>query len=340
MNTTARNIATCLAVLISLSSCGCAADQTENSYAGSVYAMDTVMTIRINGSAAESHFHAAENTLHRLEDMWSVTDENSELYKLNSLGSATVSTETADLITFALETGKSTDGALDITLYPVVKKWGFTTGEYAIPDTARLWELLNSRGIPEINGNSITLPQGTQLDLGAVAKGCAGDILCGELKAAGVTSALLDLGGNIHAIGGREDGSDWRLGLQDPRGNDNIAVIELNDKAAVTSGDYERYFTDENGRRYCHIIDPKTGFPADNGLCSVTVIGEQGKLCDALSTALFVMGAQQAEEYWRKNNDFGMILITMDGNMLITEDISQEVSPTESFTGQLTILTR
>ncbi len=319
---------------------GCAAAQ-DTSVSGSVYAMDTVMTITINApSDGEALLRGAESTIRRLDDMWSATKENSEISTLNTLGNAEVSTETAELISFALDTGADTNGALDITLYPLLRAWGFTTGEYTVPDKALVEALLSARGAPEINGTNVTLPVGTQLDLGAVAKGYAGDILCEELRAAGVTSALLDLGGNIHAIGGRADGSAWRLGLKHPRGEGNIAVIELNDRAAVTSGDYERFFTDESGRRYCHILDPKTGFPADSSLCSVTVIGERGALCDALSTALFVMGAQQAEEYWRKNGGFDMILITADCDMLVTEGIAQDVRPVDGFTGGLIILDR
>lgn len=329
-----------LAVSAVLLSAGCSAQPQEARV--TIYAMDTVMSLTVYGENAAENAANAAAKINELSALWSVTDESSELYRLNHSGGMPmeVSAETAELIRFSLEMGEDTGGALDITLYPVLREWGFTTGEYRIPDEERISELLSARGTPEIYGSTVALPEGTELDTGAVAKGCTGDILAEQLRSAGVTSALLDLGGNIHAVGGRADGSDWRLGIKDPRGEGNIAVLELRDKAAVTSGDYERYFIGEDGVRYCHILDPKTGRPADSGLCSVTVIGEEGRLCDALSTALFVMGKDAAKEYRLSRGGFDMILIDTDGNILITEGIEEDFFPAEGFSGEVEVLRR
>ena len=172
--------------------------------------------------------------------------------------------------------------------------------------------------------NVVILPDGMQLELGAVGKGYTADIISELLKGQGVTSALLDLGGNIQAVGTKPDGSDWRIGLKNPEGEGSLGVLSISDCAVVTSGNYERYFTGEDGKIYGHIIDPKTGRPAESGLLSVTVIAPEGKLCDALSTSLFVMGCDKAAEYWREYQDFEMILITEDGEIHLTEGIKDK----------------
>lgn len=159
------------------------------------------------------------------------------------------------------------------------------------------------------------------LDLGAVGKGYASDKVEELLRAEGVTSALLDLGGNIVMIGSRPDGSDWRLGLQSPFENDTVGVLTASDCAVVTSGNYENFFTADNGTIYGHIIDPATGYPVNNDLASVTIVAKDGKLCDALSTSLFVMGTDGAIEYWREHPTFEMILITQDHQVLVTEGL-------------------
>lgn len=159
------------------------------------------------------------------------------------------------------------------------------------------------------------------LDLGTVGKGCAGDEAIRILRESGVSSASINLGGNVQTIGSKPNGSAWRIGLKEPTGEGNVGVLSVSDCAVVTSGNYEKYFITYDGTIYGHIMNPKTGYPADNDLLSVTIIAAEDKLCDALSTAMFVMGADSAEEYWRQNKDFDMILITENGEMRITEGI-------------------
>lgn len=204
-------------------------------------------------------------------------------------------------------------------------------------------DLLHNVGYGKVllEENFVTLPDGMQLDLGAVGKGYTGDILSGLLKEQGVTSALLDIGGNIQMIGRKPDGSRWRLGIQNPFGEGSLGVLESEDGAVVTSGNYERYFMGDDGKQYGHIIDPFTGKPAESGLASVSIIAKEGKLCDALSTAVYVMGPEKATEYWRENGGFDMLLITENGQIYLTEGIKNDFILNEEFLDvEITVLTK
>lgn len=312
----------CLALsLLLLAGCTAQAEPVEATF----FAMDTVMTLQVYGGDQALLDQLREEVL-RLEGLWSVTDENSEIYAADHAGGqpVTVSEDTADLLSQALSIGRATGGALSLTIYPVVRSWGFTTGEYRVPSQQELEALLplvdDSR--VELDGTTLTLPEGVELDLGAVAKGYTGQRLAQLLRDAGVTSALLDLGGNIQTVGGRPDGGAWRVAVRDPEGEDYAAVLEVEDQAVVTSGGYERYF-EQDGARYWHILDPATGQPARTGLLSVTVVGPSGTVCDALSTALFVMGPEKAAEFWQAQPDldFDFLLLHEDGSVTYTEGL-------------------
>lgn len=151
------------------------------------------------------------------------------------------------------------------------------------------------------------------------------------LREDGISSALFNIGGNIQAVGSRPDGTDWRLGIRSPYGEGELGVLEISDCAVVTSGNYERYFVGEDGRTYGHIIDPETGYPADNGLASVTILAEEGKMGDALSTSMFVKGLEGALNYWRDHLDFDMIAVTEDGEIYLTEGIEEKFTLSEDF---------
>lgn len=315
--------------LITLVSCGSETSENEQ-HSKSFFAMDTYMTITAYGKNTESVLNKAEEKVSELEKMWSVTDENSEIYSINHSNgkSFSVSPETASLLEFSLDISGMTDGALDCTMYPVLTEWGFTTGEYKIPEDDRISGLLENTGYEKItlDGQNVTIPENMQIDLGAVGKGYTGDLVTEILKENGIESALLDLGGNIQTIGTKPDGTDWKLGLRSPFGEGNFATLEVSDCAVITSGGYERYFAGEDGETYWHILDPENGRPAHSGLVSVTVVGKEGRLCDALSTSLFVMGLDRATELWKKHNDFEMVLVTDEGGIYLTEGLEENFS--------------
>lgn len=308
--------------------CGCGV----KSRTMTLTAMDTVITLTVYGRSGLLD-GCAERILD-LEKKLSVTDEASEICALNTNGSAELSAGTAELIRRALEFSAETGGALDITIYPVVRAWGFTTGDYRVPSDSELSALLAlvDYGKVELEGNTCRLPEGAMIDLGAVAKGYASDVLAAYLRENGVKRAILNLGGNVYALGAKPGGEPWRVGIADPFGEDYAAVVTVTDKAVVTSGGYQRYF-EQDGVTYRHIIDPSTGKPVDNGLASVTVIGTEGLACDALSTALFVMGLDRAAEFWRTHGGFEAVFITSEGEILITSGLENIFFTNGSYKG-------
>lgn len=333
-----------LALFLSFMLTGCAREQELPAQERSLFAMNTYMTFTAYGKNAAEALDMALEQVEEAEALWSVTDQNSEIYQANHSGGqpVTVSDETAQLVSFALDMAEQTDGAVDPTIYPVLSAWGFTTQSKQVPEEGQIVSLLQNvdYGRISLEGDRLTVPDGMQLDMGAVGKGYAGDLVIEVLKEYGVESALINLGGNVQAIGSRPDGNDWRLGIRAPWEEGNLGVLRISDAAVVTSGGYENYFEDEEGNIYWHILDPSTGYPADGGLQAVTIIGEEGKLCDALSTALFVMGEDGAVEYWRANGGFDMLLVTEDGEIILTEGIAGQFTLNENRTEQIRVIER
>ena len=164
---------------------------------------------------------------------------------------------------------------------------------------------------------------GMQIDFGGIAKGYTSARIMDIFRACGIKSGLVNLGGNVQALGTKKDGSSWRVAVQDPQDTDQyLGVLSIQDKAVITSGGYERYF-EQDGRTYHHIIDPKTGYPVENGVISVSIVTADGTLADGLSTSVFIMGKEAATEYWRNHSDeFDMILMTDDREIYVTEGIA------------------
>lgn len=288
-------------------------------------AMDTQISFIVYGNNAETALQLAKVRIMQLEDLLSVTDKCSDVYAINhSEGNLIkISNDTSNIIQFALNMAKDTDGALDPTIYPLLKVWGFTTDNYKIPDEKSIAELLpyiDYKKVKLIN-NTIILPKGMELDLGAVAKGYTSDEVIKLWRSQGISSALINLGGNVQTLGVKPDGSLWKIGIKAPQGAGNLGVLQIGETAVITSGSYERYFIGEDGKKYWHILNPVTGKPAQSGFKSVTIVGDSGKQCDALSTAIFVMGKQKAVDYWQAKRNFEMILVTQENEIWITEGI-------------------
>ncbi len=391
-----------LAAVLPLGLFSACAFEDRKMYTSKLFAMDTIMELQVSGH--EEVLSEAESMIRNLEKELSVTDENSAVFKLNASGSGMFSPEAADVLSRALEVCDRTDGALDISIYPVLKAWGFTTGEYRVPEDEEMAQLLeavdykrvkvsglnndvtpegsavadeteNDRGktggtkdgsvnegrtesdreksgVTDTTGGDsdgshsgcrVEIPSPMQIDLGSVTKGYTGTAVADYFRQQGVTSALINLGGNVQCIGKKPDGSKWKVAIKSPFEDSSsgmYGVMEAEDTAIITSGGYERYF-EEDGEIYWHILDPATGHPAKNGLASVTIIGDDGLLCDGLSTALFVMGLDKATEFWRRSDDFDAVFITESGEVYITEGGADSFTLSgEYYDAKVTVISR
>ena len=316
---------------------GCGKQTTEAT--AQIFAMDTVMEVAAYGEHAEQAVKYTEKRIEELENRLSRTKAHSLVSGLNRDGSIRHLTyDYWNLIARAKEYRDATNGAFDITIAPVMDAWGFTGDSFRVPEQSELDTLLkkvNSDAIQMLGSpsDSVTLGEGQAIDLGGIAKGYTSDLVEQTFRANGIESGKISLGGNVFVLGGKPDGSDWRVGIKDPRNESGLAaILSLRDAYAITSGGYERYF-EENGKTYHHIIDPATGYPADSGLLSVTVVAADngpdwagagnGAMCDAFSTALFVMGEEQALDFWRNGGyDFDLVLVTEDGRVVITAGLA------------------
>lgn len=321
-----------------------ACSQPAASVEAEIYAMNTVITLSASGGEAENAIEQARRDIVDWEALWSVTVDTSELYQINhSNGQGTeVSDVTADLIGFTLSMAERTGGALDPTIYPIVSAWGFTTSSFHVPTQEEIDERLQLVGHEKVNltENIVTMFPGMQLDLGATAKGYACDLVAEDFRSHGVESALINFGGNMAMIGNSTDGDEWRIGVRDPNGGDDLGVLSLSDCGVATSGNYQRYFEDEEGNRYGHIMNPETGYPIMSDLLSVTIVSKQAKICDALSTAVYVMGIDRAVELWQSSDDFDMLLFTNDNTAYVTEGISDRFAPAENASLTVEILNK
>ncbi len=321
-----------MAASAALTLSGC---QLEENRSVDFFAMNTIMSISAAGENAETAVTQAQSRINELDRLWAVTDPDSELSRINSGEQIAVSPETAELLRFSLDIADKTKGALDPTIYPVLTAWGFTLDENRVPDRSEIAALLERVDYRNISsdGDTVSLKNDAMLDFGAVAKGYAGDEAAKILRENGITSALINLGGSVTTVGKKPNGSDWKIGVKNPAGEGNVGTLALSDLSAVTSGTYERYFTAEDGTVYGHIIDPATGCPVDNDLLSVTIVSENATLCDALSTALFVMGSEKARSFFRKNGSamgFDIILITKNNEIVISRELRERFKWTDT----------
>ena len=317
-----------LLICASLMSCG------NEPVRKTIYAMDTAAIFTVYGSKAESALSAAESEIHRLDALMSRSNERGDIYPLNISGSGAVSDETASVIKTALDVCRETDGAFDITVTPLMDAWGFFGHVYRVPSDEEINELLPRVDYNNVilNNNNITLNNGSTLDLGGIAKGYASGRAAQILKKNGINSALISFGSAIEAVGAKPNGDAWTIGITNPQNPEEyIITLDIADTCVATSGSYEQVF-EENGKRYHHIIDSSTGYPADNGLASVSVIGSDPTRADALSTALFVMGLDSAADFWQNSGDFEAVFIMDSGEIYYTNGLEGNISVTDGQT--------
>lgn len=301
-----------------------------------IFAMDTYMTLTGYGENCEEAVNAAIEEIERLDELLSVGKENSEISAINENGNGKVSEDTEYMLKESLSLYETTEGAFDITVYPLMEAWGFTSDHFHVPESGEIEAILETVDSSVIKYDSasktIGLDKGQGIDFGGIAKGYASGRVMEIFEQYNLTSGMVSLGGNVHCYSTKTDGSLWRVGIVKPDSvesdADMLGVVSVKDKAVITSGGYERFFEDEEtGKTYHHILDPATGYPAESGLISVTIVSDNGMLADGLSTALFIMGLEKADNYWKQYGDsFEMILMDENGTVYITEGLEQDFS--------------
>ncbi len=305
------------ALLFCLSGC----NKNETYTSTGVY-FDTVVTLTAYGTPVPKE---ALELCRRYDSLLSPTNENSDVYILNVSGEYGVQKETADIIKTALRYCEESKGKFDITVRPLSALWNFGTENPTVPkedDIKSALAKVDYNNI-EIKGNTVTLKKGAQIDLGGIAKGYIADKIL-EIYNKNSVSGIIDLGGNILTAGEKPNKKTFAVGIKKPyTQNENIATVELYSGSVATCGVYERYFEADNNR-YHHILDTASGYPVENGLDSVTVIAESSTDADALSTLLFVLGEEKAQEYLQIRTDVHGVFIRSDGTLLVSQGLEIE----------------
>lgn len=297
------------------------------------------------GTVAQVTFYSEEDAVHtepffeelvRLENLFSRHIEDSDIHKVNAAAgrrAVQVSPEVMEVMTAALVYYRKTGGLFDPTIAPLVDLWGIGTEHPSIPtesDISSISPLIGCEFVKvDSEAGTLYLPQsGMELDLGGIAKGYVTEYLAGFLTDRGVTSAIINLGGNVRVIGSKPDGSFYRIAIQDPLGpkGRSIGSVTIKDGSVVTSGVYERFF-ERDGVRYHHILDPKTGQPSETGLLSVTILTKSGLHADALSTAVFLMGPEKGMTLIKSIPETECLIITREGELLATAEAARIFSP-------------
>ena len=318
-----------LTVLIVFLFCGCENNnemhsQTRDNLLG------TIITISAYENISDSVFDECFSAVYEIEKKMSVNIPESEISSLNNFSEAVLSDDTYNLIQKGINYSELSNGAFDITIGAVMEKWKQGGAFIRLPEPKEIEDALPFVGYDRIrlsDNNKAEVEKGTKLDLGGIAKGYACDKTVELLKKHNIKAALLDFGGNIYAHGTKQDGSPWRVGLRNPiLGEDGyVCILEVSDKTVVTSGGYERYFENE-GKAYHHLLDPKTGYQAENDLLSVTIVGDISADADALSTACFVLGKEDGMRRLEDLPGFDGIFITNQNEIYITSNLKDKVT--------------
>ncbi|ACI19120.1 FAD:protein FMN transferase [Dictyoglomus thermophilum] len=285
--------------------------------------MDTFVEIRVWGKDGDKAVSDCWEKLEHLADILDRFNKKSEIYKINSNSGkwVKVSKDTIDVIEKAIYYSRLTDGYFDPTIAPILELWGFYDKDYKVPEEAVLRKELKRVDYKkiQIKDSMVFVPKGMEIDLGGIAKGYILDRLLSLLGKYKIRGALLNIGGQIGVYGRPKEDNKWEIRIRDPRRlDDYIGSVYINEGSVATSGDYERYFV-KNGVRYCHLINPKTGYPQEE-IMSVSVISKKAVEADALSTAFFVMG-DKAMSYWQKFADLGVIIVFKDRKIWYSPNI-------------------
>lgn len=301
------------------------------------FGMNTSIIYRVMGEKAETAITLAESEILGLENKLSRFIPDSEVSKINlnsGLCCVNISCETYEVLAYALMLSEITQGLFDITVSPLIDLWDYKHSLH-VPFKYKIRKVLRKINYHELILNPIDKTaflrrSGQSIDLGGIGKGYASDRCIRIFQAQGVTSAYINIGGNVSTLGNKPDESLWSVGIRHPRYEGClIGAVKVSGKSVVTSGDYERYFIDRKGNRWHHILNPTTGYPAHSGLVSVTVIAESAMSADSLSTAIFVAGLNKGLGYLTTFQGVDAILIDDNLCVYITKGLKEYFQPLE-----------
>ncbi|MBN1647327.1 MAG: FAD:protein FMN transferase [Spirochaetales bacterium] len=296
--------------------------------------LGTWCSVRIWGDGNRTRLENSFAILEDIENLMSPSLEGSDIYKLRqNAGTAPIKVheDTMNVVLKGIEYYTLSEGYLDISIGPLVSLWNINSEDTVVPEKGRIEEALDNMGLTEVQidkkKGEIYLPRhGMALELGAVAKGYASDKVAEYLKKSGIKKALINLGGNVYALGRKAPDKEWAIGIQNPFAAENrgktVGLVRVADRAVISSGPYERKFY-ENGMRYHHILDPFTGFPIVNNIESISIICAKGVDGDALSTSLFALGVEKGLALAESLDDTEAVYITSDKKVLMTSGAAE-----------------
>lgn len=307
------------ASILLLSGCSGLPRERSQTYTDTLF--DTVISVQIFDSVDEDVLKGCEKLCKKYDSMFSNKIEDSEISRINSAGGnpVEVSKETIKLIKKGIYYSEMSDGAFDITIAPVSSLWDFKAETPSVPSPEAIAEAVSHVNYENIiiRDNTVKLadPQ-AGIDLGAIAKGYIADRIKDYLEEEGVRHAIINLGGNVLAMGSKLDGSDYNIGIQKPfdETGEPITSVKISDKSVVTSGIYQRYFK-ADGKIYHHILDPNTGYPCENNLYSVTILTDSSLTADALSTTCFLLGYDRGMKLINQLDNVDAVFITNDNQI-------------------------
>lgn len=304
---------------------------------GTSFVMDTVVQYSFYGKHAQAARDMVAQELSSIESRMSMHLEDSEISELNrnaGKNAVQLSEDTYELLSRSVAYAEQTSGIFDVTIAPLASAWGITSDHPQVPEQSRIDALLALVGYQDVqldpDSASVRLArEGQAVDVGGIAKGYACDVARRIAQECGVKSGYLSIGGNIMVIGEKPDKTPFKFGIRDPRGTPNqyFGVVTIPDLTIATSGDYERFF-EQGGVRYHHILDPRTGYPAQEGLMSVSVISPDGAYADFMSTWLFIMGREFVVENLN-NFDCGLVAVDLENRVYVSENLKDRFFPAD-----------
>ncbi len=309
---------------------GCAIPREATPFSRSGFYFDTVITITVYDEKDLKSLDTCFSLADRYEHLFSTKIEDSDVARINAANGApvTVDPETISLVNTALSYAALSDGAFDPTIGALSSLWDFQSEEPALPNPAEIEAALKTVDyrkvkVDEVNRTIQLECPGTRLDLGGIAKGYIADRMKDALMQEGVTSAIINLGGNVLVLGEKPDGSPYKVGIQYPFQPEGTAIetIDITDQSLVSSGCYERYMTID-GVRYHHILDTKTGYPVESGLLGVTILSDRSVDGDALSTICYVLGLEDGMTLIESLPDTEAVFIKEDETLVSSSGFS------------------